>query len=622
MPRHVDWEIQLHLETVKPNDLSNNKDDYFKAIEDRYAAKYLDALGVEPLPHHKAMVSRRAPLGDCKFAATWSESSAVASRLSILQPSITGSTKEDEKPDDNLSGAQRTAEWFGRAQYLSVLPPDPPAVIAAHFDLEAKSKAKAQAAKHNMKMRSLAAMQLQDFANSTKTHEHDRLTDELERTRAQIRSDLEDASDKANMFGRLLKKKGRRDADEIELEVLKVKFLLPFACERAGSSTLLPWQSPELRMHPSIHVHEDFLADAKKPICLTMPEMEQECFEYAVMRFPVELLTTRADPELFAAVKEQLVTEEAVRLIGLLAHFLYWIVLEHIHEPDKRLPEQSKQSLLLTIQELWGLIQAPARQRLGRRGELLSKDGPAGISFVIPAFVLALKRGVEWVFQVSYPWIFAEAQSTTQLIDQINILFMRLFDPDCLYASFGALEASERAIKLWYKLGVLQASMGITPARRIIYQEYRTTPLMKLLMGGNAGDPKTRMLLSKSPSESMIVSLASRQQDPHKAQETVPLEGWRRAALYRSANKRLQKVEATTTPTDEPKKTKGGFMKRKSVANIRSSKSRSGTHTRSSERTSTIGSESASLVGFESRSHTTQHTHTTAAHEYGPYYGA
>jgi len=35
MPRHVDWEIQLHLETVEPNDLSNNKDDYFEAIEDR-----------------------------------------------------------------------------------------------------------------------------------------------------------------------------------------------------------------------------------------------------------------------------------------------------------------------------------------------------------------------------------------------------------------------------------------------------------------------------------------------------------------------------------------------------------------------------------------------------------
>merc|ERR1719265_2994916 len=166
------------------------------------------------------------------------------------------------------------------------------------------------------------------------------------------------------------------------------------------------------------------MVEAKKPISLTTQELESECFAYAVTRFPVELLTTRADIELFAAIREQLVTEESVRLVGLLAHFLYWIVLEHIHEPSQRLPDQSKQSMVLTIQELWSLIQAPARQRLGRRGELLSKDGPAGISFVIPAFMLCLKRGVEWCFTTSYKFIALDPATLTQLIDQINVLFM------------------------------------------------------------------------------------------------------------------------------------------------------------------------------------------------------
>lgn len=595
MPRHVDWELSVSLEGTSSNDVLH-KDDYFKAIEDRYASKYCCALGVEPLPHHKAAVTHFAPLGDCVMEATWADGSSVASKLAIVQPNMS-SAKESMQGQDGL--AQR--EWFGRATYMNVMPPDRPREVAARFDMESQSKSKADAAQQYMQRHAFESMKLQDQASSSKIVDFSNLTDELERTRLRVRSDLEDERAKADVFGRVLKSKGRRGQAEQELENLKVKYLLPYACERIGSSNLLPWQSPDLRKHPNIHVHEDFLENAKMPIALTMPQLEEEIFAYACVGFPVELLTTRVDIELFAAIREQLVTEESVRLVGLLAHLLYWIVLGHVHEPSKRLPDQSKQSLVLTIQELWSLIQAPARQRLGRRGELLSKDGPAGISFAIPAFMLALKRGVEWCFQVSYPWMFADAKITTQLIDQINLLFMRLFDPDCLYASFGALEASERAINLWRKLGILQASLGVTPARRIINQEFRTTPLMSLLLlsdGGNPGDPKTRVLLSKSSSESMIGSAS---QEPTKAGGNS-VTGWQRAALYRSANKRLnglQRVglQAAGESAGITEKAKSGFMKSKGSIHNRSSKKSSGTHTRSSERTtSSVGSESTVTV--------------------------
>lgn len=598
MPRHVDWEILVHLDRSAVNEVGH-KDDYFKAVEDRYASKYCVELGVEPLPHHKSTIARLAPLADCEFESLWADSSAVASRISIMQPNLS-SVHESRAVHTSMSAAQRQAEWFGRASYMNVSPPAPPKEVAAHFDLGAQSKAKALATQSRTKAHAFASMKLQDLVHSGKNDSFQVLTDELERARVKARSDLEDMGEKADVFGRLLKTKGRREQDEKELENLKTKFLLPFACEREGSAQLLPWQSPELKTRPEIYVHDDFLADAKKPIALTMFQMEEECWAYTVSRFPVELLTTRADAELFAAIKEQLITEEAVRLVGLLSHFLYWIVLEHIHEPAQRLPEQSRQSLVLTIQELWSMIQAPARQRLGRRGELLTKDGPAGISFVLPAFMLALKRGVEWCFSVCHPWIFAEASTTTQLIDQINILFMRLFDPDNLYASFGSLEASQRAIRLWHKLSILQASMGVTPARRIITQEYRTTPLMSLLMtcdGGNPSDPKTRQLLARSASESII---SSPKQDPNKPPERCELESWRRSALYRSASKRLNGLQKAGLETAAGKsasiteKAKGGFMKSKS--SIRSKRSRSGTHTRSSEMTSTAGSESNATI--------------------------
>merc|ERR1711972_311795 len=162
---------------------------------------------------------------------------------------------------------------------------------------------------------------------------------------------------------------------------------------------------------------------------------------------------------------------------------------------------------------------------------------------------------------------------------------MRLFDPDCLYASFGALEASLRAIKLWHHLGVLQASLGMTPATRMIHQEYRTTPLMSLLMGGEGGgtpsDPKTRVLLSKSSSEG---TLGSGSRHDHKGQDKVPLEGWRRTALYRSANKRIENISGlvkaeTAKAAQLMEKPRNTFMKSGKVVVGRKA------NTRSSERT-------------------------------------
>jgi len=454
-------------------------------------------------------------------------------------------------------------------------------------------------------------MHLLDAANSEEANES--LTKELETVRKQIRSHLEDESCKADVFGRLLKKKGRQEAMEQELQTLRGKFLLPFACQGAGegkavdkvaqaaqANKLCPWQSEELQNKNKMDVHSDFLADALKPIALNIDQIGDEAFRYAVTAFPVELLTTRADIELFAAIREQLITEEAVRLIGLLSHFLYWIVLGHIH--PTQLPEQAKQSMVLTIQELWAMIQAPARQRLGRRGELLSKDGPAGISFVIPGFMLALKRGVEWVFQQCHPWIFTEVHTQGTLIDQMNIMFMKLFDPDCLYASFGALEASEKAIKLYRKLRVLQASIGETPATRMIHQEYRTTPLMSMLMesGANAGDAKTRQLLNRSQSESMMQFGGGSSASKDQRTQPTPLDGWRRAALYRSANKRISGLQRAGTEAinsnDKDNKAKNTFMKSASTNKIAASAAAKSSNTRSSERTSTVGSESTTTI--------------------------
>lgn len=144
-----------------------------------------------------------------------------------------------------------------------------------------------------------------------------------------------------------------------------------------------------------------------------------------------------------------------------------------------------------------------------------------------------------------------------KLVTQLNIMMMNLMDPDCSYASFGALDSSMDAIKKWKKLSTLQMKLGLTPAVRMLGREYRTTPMMLLLMNSDGSepiDPKTRVHLQRCTSDSVLASVAGvpgeersraalrRVESTGKGLAPMPrpkLDTTRRAALYRTAGKRF-----------------------------------------------------------------------------------
>jgi len=324
----------------------------------------------------------------------------------------------------------------------------------------------------------------------------------------------------------------------------------------------VPWQTEQLRTAVHIVVPADLLPVILKPIEVTLDYIFAEGVNYVENQLPLELLTTRLDPWLFAAIRERLSSPEAIRLAGLLSHLLYWTVFGHLHAPSRQLQEHTQQSLLLSIQELWSRLVEPARARLGRRGELLARDSPAGMCFVLPVFLLALKRGVEDVFFKQYHKVFCDPDYGTmlseQLVDQLNVLVMNVFDPDCAYANFGALDSSAQAIKLWRKLHVVQMKLGLTPAVRMQVKEFRTTPLVLLLMNGDGGGPnhpKTRQLMQKSSSDTVLATVAGvpstklvpvhtspdspSHLGPPREKVAPHLDATRRAVLYKTARNRL-----------------------------------------------------------------------------------
>lgn len=559
MARFSDVEVSIRLSVVQSKEVGQ-PDDYFKTINDSYTAQYLEALGVEPSLRHRKAVARSAPLEQCEIEASWDDHSAVARSLRITQAPVGRSASSGKLPGARgAEGGGRAAEapavGVDKWKYMEV---GPPHVRDAAEICRAFGREQGKASPQGDKGQALMHMQMHDIAASE--FANGSLVDELEHMRRQARGDHSrcDEDPELVQWG----EEGMR-----EVESLKRKFILPFAAERlppgSKKTVVVPWQSPEYREHVEIQVPKQHSAELSHPISMSLDQIMEEAVEYTENRLPLELLTTRRDPWFFAAMRERLCAPEATRLTGLLAHLLYWTVFGHLRAPAKRLPQPSQQSLILTLQELWSRLSDTSRSKKpGRHGELMAREAPSGASFVLPAFMLAIKRNVEGVFRRQYPKAFSDVQTgdelVARLLEQLNVLVMNIFDPDCVYASFGAFDSSIEAIKMYRKLNVLQMKLGLTPATKMLGREFRTTPMMLLLMNGDGGapeNPKTRMFLQKSASDVVLATVSAspprrpsssggsgKDGSPASPMVLPRLDERRRQALYRTACKRIASV--------------------------------------------------------------------------------
>ena len=226
------------------------------------------------------------------------------------------------------------------------------------------------------------------------------------------------------------------------------KFILPFACSRGEKgSGIVSWQSPELLAE--IEVPAEWVAELRKPLRVSVEQLQVEVTDYAENGFPLELLSTRRDPFFFDDVRRLLCSPELARLIGLAAHLVYWNTFAHLHAPQQTLPEATRQSLVLTMQEAWTKLEELARNKL-RKADARARE------FFVPVCLLFIKWGIEKALLMQYHKFLRDTDygedATTQLVHHINVAIMCLFDPDCSAANFGTLDSSSEASRLWRKL--------------------------------------------------------------------------------------------------------------------------------------------------------------------------
>lgn len=456
-----------------------------RAVQDAYAAKYLSMIGVDATPGNKSLLLRERPLEGCQVRAIWSDedletattqSSSIALALNV-SPGHRIGMLSDLTEGQSLNHAF-VHKWYGKPSQINVKEPESrmnwAAAAAAAPVLDHQPGAGSEDAAHGASP-AAAYPAAGGVYGSDGVHA---LAAELEglRTRAPPKADDEEVAlllDRANMM-------------RAEFESLKRKYIVPFACERftkgsGGQKVLAPW-SHEGTLE--LIVPKRHLWEVRRPINLSLPAVRKANDHYVQNCLPLDMLTLRRDDRLLRCVREQLVLLEVSKLIGLLAHLLYWLVLGVNREvEEQRITDDALSALIASVHQSFATLESKPRTTA------------LGVTLVLPALFLILKRGVERCFEVQYPGFMKSEILHEAFVGRLNTLMMRLFDQDCLYSRFGRLDASSEAIWLQRQLDLLDKTYGRTKAEKMQSLEYRTTPLMRSALGCRFEDTSTRKLM-------------------------------------------------------------------------------------------------------------------------------
>jgi len=456
-----------------------------QVVQEEYALRYLKVLRVPPTPNNRAVFARCKPLDDCDIHGIWTEprlSNAVEA-IKIVPPLQRKHRRRGLS--ESSAGVDQAAlhRWYGKPYQICVEPPQTPAkTIDLSWDTDYDDELGAGTISE-----SDGSAGFVGHTRSTASHSSATTTfaDAMER----MRSDLFSAG------GPPRHKPDDREGFDHELNMLKLKFIFPFACERpVGVSKKLevvPWS---VDGPLDIKVSNSLRAEIHNPINVEPVDLKRNLDKWIDTDLPVELLMSRNDSGICSEIRSFLKQPEVVQLTGLLVHLAYWVMFGSTRQQgQKRLSHHARQSLFVAVHELWSNF------------EKYHRNNPVGVNHKLPCLMLVIKHGIERCFEVQYPHVLADAATNQQLIDNINALLMRLFDPDCVYAGFGIFDGTLKARRLRRKLDRMLSMSGHSPIVRLRGQMHRSTQLVQSVLGcgevapaDSSCDARTRALLVKS----------------------------------------------------------------------------------------------------------------------------
>eukprot|EP00931_Biecheleriopsis_adriatica_P005579 TRINITY_DN107078_c0_g1_i1.p1 TRINITY_DN107078_c0_g1~~TRINITY_DN107078_c0_g1_i1.p1 ORF type:complete len:564 (-),score=93.75 TRINITY_DN107078_c0_g1_i1:146-1837(-) len=484
--------MEVTIQLRKDGNLgAHSQDEILRCVQDEYVNRYLAQLGIAATPANKSQVMRYRPLDDMEVHGIWPEDStaAIADAVKIAPPLRHRMYDDaDGKPIDKSIYSY----LYGDADDIAVEPPEVPGRTIFPIDLSEPVETPAARGPAGK-----VAREIMDELEREKQAA-------LARAKQRANPGSTGAGAHATVGG------GKVDSDlrqryKQELDLLKSKFIFPFACERPvkeGSkiTELQPW-SPEGPL--DMELQGDRSGEVCHPVAVELEQIQKILKSWVQNQLPLELLSSRGreDPKFLNELRDRLWASDICQLTGLLAHLLYWNVFGHCRRPDQvRLGHKALQGIVAKAHERWVEL------------ERKHKVNSLGINLGMPCVLLVLKYGVERCFESQYPNIFSETGGDfflrQGLVYRINTLVMRLFDPDNTYARFARLDGTNAGMAICRKLDLLASaeSQNRTKSKRLQGRVNRATPLCRAALqagqekGGGIGTdgPETRRLLHRS----------------------------------------------------------------------------------------------------------------------------
>ncbi|CAK9039079.1 Hypothetical protein (Fragment) [Durusdinium trenchii] len=454
---------------------AHSQDDILRAVQDEYFNRYLSQLGIAPTAANKAQMMKFRPMDDCEVHGVWADdTSGFASALRIAPPLRHRVGYQESEPLDK----DIISHLYGEAEDIPVEPPNVPGRTIFPVDEE-----KMFPQEERWKVTEIMA--------------------ELHKARGDFQERQGRRSRAAGPTGGAHPAGASLDSDQRqrfrqELEMLKSKYILPYACERPvqeGSkrTQLIPW-APSGPL--DLPLDGDAQQQVAEPLAIEIEQIQVQIKAWVQGQLPLELLSSRGrqEPQLLSDLRATLWQTEVCQLIGLLAHLLYWLAFACCRRPEHpRLGQHALQGMVAAAHEQWVSL------------ERRYKNSKLGISLAMPCLLLTLKYGIEVCFESQYPSLFGEKTGEwalrQALMERINTLLMRLFDPDGTLSRFGRLDAAENPFNLYKKLELkaAQSSPGGTRLKQLQSRADRATPLVRAALQGAGGaeHPKTRHLLGE-----------------------------------------------------------------------------------------------------------------------------
>jgi hypothetical protein len=130
--------------------------------------------------------------------------------------------------------------------------------------------------------------------------------------------------------------------------------------------------------------------------------------------------------------------ELTARLIGLLSHFIYWVIFGHVN-PNPLSSFHLKQLFISIMQCINTIEKENDRKKVF-------------CSFIMPLILLTIRLEIETIYKNTYPQIMNDPESEPVAMRLISAVITEILDPKLYYSRFSFLESGKEAIDIKYKM--------------------------------------------------------------------------------------------------------------------------------------------------------------------------